>query len=86
MDIINKVIAFIKTPKFWTWFAIITVADYLFFGRKLAVVPLIPYWYEFLTMIGLEKLKRSLSGGGGGGSRGSGQGAPPVGAPPKEEN
>ena len=56
MDFLKEVWAFIKTPKFWTWFAVITIADYLFFNRALLFVPLIPQLYKFYDMVGLNKL------------------------------
>lgn len=57
----NEFIAFLKTKKFWTIFAVVTIADYLFFNRALAVVPLIPSLYQFYDMIGLRKLIPSKS-------------------------
>jgi hypothetical protein len=57
MNFLKNVLAFIKTPKFWVWFAAITVADYLFLNKKLSVVPLIPELYKFYDMVGLNKVK-----------------------------
>jgi len=57
MDFLKKVLAFIKTPKFWIWFVAITAADYLFLNKKLLAVPLIPELYKFYDMVGLNKLK-----------------------------
>jgi hypothetical protein len=57
MDFLKEVWAFIKTPKFWLWFAVITIADYLFFNKALLFVPLIPELYKFYDMLKLEKVK-----------------------------
>ena len=57
MDFLKEVWEFIKTPKFWTWFAVITIADYLFFNKALLFVPLIPELYKFYDMLKLEKVK-----------------------------
>ena len=57
MNFLKKVLAFIKTPKFWYWFAAITVADYLFLNKKLSAVPLIPQLYKFYDTVGLNKVK-----------------------------
>ena len=57
MDFLKEVWAFIKTPKFWLWFAVITIADYLFFNKALSFVPLIPELYKFYDMLKLEKVK-----------------------------
>jgi len=57
MDFLKEVWTFIKTPKFWKWFAVITIADYLFFNKTLSFVPLIPELHKFYDMVGLNKVK-----------------------------